>query len=119
MLHREFGEVLAQRELTVAGNPEERITVMMGVPRRESEAPHDFICPIRISGPGIETVKYVPGIDAFQALKLGMEMLGMQLYVSLNRQLDGRLRWNGGSDLGFPLPAVAGEFGPGHFDDHE
>jgi hypothetical protein len=106
MLHREFGEVLAQRELTIEGSPEERIIVIMGVPRRDSEAPHDFICPIRITGPATETIKYARGIDAFQALKLGMDMLGMQLYAHLNQQLDGRLRWNGGSDLGFPLPAV-------------
>ena len=118
-MNKQFGEVLAKRELSIEGNLKEKITVMMGVPRRDSEAPYDFICPIQITGLGIETIKYVRGIDAFQAIKLGMDMLGMQLYVSLNRQLDGRLRWNGRSDLGFPLAADVGESGPGHFDNHD
>jgi len=118
MFNSELGEVLATRELTVEGSSKERITVIMGMPRRESESPHDFICPIQITGIGSETVKHVRGVDAFQALKLAMEMLGTQLYVSVNRQVCGRLRWNGGSDLGFPLATTAAEFGAGYSENH-
>jgi hypothetical protein len=65
-----------------------------------------MLCPHQILGVGDERVRSATGVDAFQALQLAMEMIGSELYFSLNRKFDGKLRWEGGKagDLGFPVP---------------
>jgi len=85
----------------------------MGTPRIGAEN-GDYVCPIQIIGFGDEEVRGIYGVDAFQALQLGMQMIGMELYVKLNRKLGGKIRWNNQLDLGFPLPDSVIEFGPEH-----
>jgi len=64
------------------------------------------LCPYQILGIGDERVRCAGGVDAVQALQLAMEMIGSELYFKLNRQHDGKLRWEAGKegDLGFPVP---------------
>jgi hypothetical protein len=64
----------------------------------------DHFCPYRISGAGADRILYGAGVDAFQAIELGLRMIGVDL-AALNRKLDDQLRWecdeHGG--LGFPI----------------
>jgi hypothetical protein len=111
MREYELGSIVAERILTVEGNPSVQIRALMGTPRIEA-GNGDYLCPIQILGLGDEKVWGVHGVDAFQAMQLGMEMIGIELYVKLNRKLDGKIRWNDQLDLGFPLPDSVIEFGP-------
>ena len=113
MREYELGPIVAERILTVEGTPSVQITVLMGAPRIGAEN-GDYVCPVQILGIGDEKVWGVYGVDAFQAMQLGLEIIGVELYVKLNRKLDGKIRWNDQLDLGFPLPDSVIEFGPEH-----
>lgn len=100
------GDVIATRHLFIANEPNRQIVVRMGRPQPWAN-PHgeDYFCPFQIVGLGNEAVKYAAGVDAFQAVELGLRMIGIELAV-LNRDVDGQLRWecDGHGDLGFPVP---------------
>src|SRR5260370_15024306 len=101
-----IGEVIAIRTLSLANDPSRKVVVMMGKPQPLPDAlGDDHYCPYQISGAGTERIFYGAGVDAFQALELGLKMIGVDLAV-LNRKLDGQLRWDRAEqgDLGFPLP---------------
>jgi hypothetical protein len=48
-------------------------------------------------------VKYLGGVDAFQALELALGLIAIEL-SALNKEHNGQLRWECGEhgDLGFP-----------------
>ena len=101
-----IGEVIAIRTLFLVNDPSRKMVVKMGKPRPLPDAlGDDHYCPYQISGAGTERIFYGAGVDAFQALELGLKMIGVDLAV-LNGKLDGQLRWEcdeqGG--LGFPFP---------------
>ena len=99
-----IGEVIAERRLSVAGNPSVNIVVRMGKPQPLPEAlGNDQFCPIQIIGVGDERVRYAAGIDAFQAIQLGMRSIAVNLLV-IKRDYGLDLRWEGDEhgDLGFP-----------------
>ena len=78
------------------------VLVLLGKPKQLPD--HcDFYCPYQINGAGSETVRYMCGIDAFQALQLAIKALAADLEV-LNEHLRGNLRWEGDENgwLGFP-----------------
>ena len=101
-----IGEVIAIRTLFLVNDPSRNMVVKMGKPLPLPDAlGDDHYCPYQISGAGTERIFYGAGVDAFQALELGLKMIGVDLAV-LNGKLDGQLRWEcdeqGG--LGFPFP---------------
>jgi hypothetical protein len=102
----DVGEIIAVRRLSLLndeGTPSE-VRALLGKPT-QSPGYSDYYCPYQIIGAGSETVRYMCGIDAFQALQLAIRSLGSELDV-LNERLGGNLRWEGDEKgwLGFPAP---------------
>jgi hypothetical protein len=100
------GEVIAIRTLFLANDPSRKVLVKMGKPQPLPDAlGDDHYCPFQITGLGSERVTYAAGVDAFQSLELGLNMISSKL-AFLNREHNGQLRWecdeHGG--LGFPIP---------------
>jgi predicted alpha/beta-hydrolase family hydrolase len=100
----DVGETIAMRKLSLLrddGTTSE-VLVLLGMPRQSPGYP-DCYCPYQIKGAGSETVRYMCGIDAFQALQLAIRALAADLEV-LNEHLGGNLRWEGDEKgwLGFP-----------------
>lgn len=88
-----IGEVIASRALALLqdqGAPSE-VLVLLGKPQKLPDH-SDYYCPYQIKGAGDEKVRYVCGIDPFQALQLAFSTVGVELEV-LNKELGGRLRW--------------------------
>ena len=113
----QLGEIVAERVLHVEGRPEIEVRVLMGMPQMiNDDVNGPFVCPIQIVGIGDERVKGARGADAFQAIELGMQLIGTELYVKINRNYHGKLRWDGEADLAFPLPDSVREFGPGYYE---
>jgi hypothetical protein len=84
--------------------PPSDVLVLLGKPKR-SPGYQDYYCPYQVKGAGTEKVRYMCGIDTFQALQLAIRSLGVELEV-LNHQLGGKLQWEGDGKgwLGFPDP---------------
>ncbi len=98
------GDVIAVRKFSLANDPSREIVLKMGKPQPLPDAlGDDHYCPFQIIGVGKEKVKYAAGVDAFQSIELVVRIIGAEL-ASLNRELDGQLRWEGDEqgDLGFP-----------------
>ena len=100
----DIGDIIAVREfyLTENDEPNRIVKVSLGKPKAFPDS-GGYYCPFQISGAGAENIKYAAGVDAIQALQLAMVMIGATLQF-LNRELEGRLRWEGSSegDFGFP-----------------
>ena len=100
------GEIIAKRRLYIIGHDKaaEEIILVLGKPQQFPDS-GDYYCPYQITGLGSQKVKYGAGIDAFQAIQLTIEKIAIDLW-SLNKELQGRLRWEGDEhgDLGFPPP---------------
>jgi hypothetical protein len=95
------GTVIAERQIrNELGKL--KYVVKIGLPKRMRKST-DFYCPIQISSKGSGRVLYSAGIDSVQALQLAMQLIGGTLF-RLNRQCEGKLRWDGdeNGDLGFP-----------------
>lgn len=105
---KELGDVMAVRELSLSeGSTDQRaILVKLGMPRQFPDSSCYFV-PFQITGIGTEKVRYVAGVDAFQALQLVMTTIGFYLN-KLNYDVGGGLRWEGGDtgNLGFPSQSV-------------
>ena len=102
----DIGEIIAVRELYIVeeGEANKKARVVVGKPRPFTDS-ESYYCPFQIVGVGGEEIKYAAGIDALQSLQLVMVMIGATLEY-LNKQLDERLRWAGGSDGDFGFPTV-------------
>jgi hypothetical protein len=61
----------------VPGKRARSVTIRIGVPRRLSGG-WDWGCPVDISGIGAPRLRYVFGIDAFQALQLGLDYIAIR-----------------------------------------
>jgi hypothetical protein len=100
----EVGEIIAARKLSLLTDdgPASEVLALLGKPTQTPEH-SDYYCPYQIKAAGSETVRYMCGIDAFQALELAIRSLGSELEV-LNQRLEGNLRWEGDEKgwLGFP-----------------
>ena len=75
---RSLGRVVAARRLQVSGIPGRAIRVRVGVPRRLGGG-WDWGCPVEISGLGAPRLRYIFGVDAFQALQLGLNYIAVRL----------------------------------------
>jgi hypothetical protein len=98
-----IGELIASRTLILLrdDNSTSEITVQLGKPQPWPD--HNYFCPYQIKGAGDERVGYAAGIDSFQALHLALSILRAEV-EALNKQLNGRLRWENddAGALGFP-----------------
>jgi hypothetical protein len=80
--------------------------VKIGLPRQFPDST-DYYCPVQVVAEGDNRgqISYAAGIDAVQALQLGMKLAG-GILVRVNQLCGGKLRWDGDEtgDLGFPTP---------------
>ena len=74
---RKLGRVVAVRRLRVPGHPAQAVTIRIGAPRR-LKGGWDWGCPVEISGMEAPRLRYVFGIDAFQALQLGLDYIAIR-----------------------------------------
>lgn len=99
-----IGEVIATRTLILlrGDGAASKVVVLLGRPQQLPDH-EDYYCPYQIKGAGDEKVRYMCGVDSFQALHLALSTLRVELEV-LDKELGGKLRWEcddtGG--LGFP-----------------
>jgi len=99
-----MGEVIAEREYEgrdASGGEPHRVLLRIGKPRPAPRLGGDWVCPVQVLGIGDDEVREAGGIDAVQALQLGMAMAGVILTYP-PRGVTVTL-W-GESDLGLPLP---------------
>jgi len=106
---KDLGDVMAVRELSLSeGGTDHRVVlVKLGMPRQLPDSTCYFV-PFQITGVGSEKIRYEAGVDAFQAIQLAMQTLGVYLN-KINQDVSGGLTWEGGDvgDLGFPSPPVS------------
>ena len=74
---RTLGHVVATRQLRVPGEPKRTVTVRIGLPRR-LRGGWDWGCPVEITGLDAPRIRYVFGVDAFQALQLGLDYIAIR-----------------------------------------
>jgi hypothetical protein len=100
------GEIIAERKLVLRGDsgPDREVFVLLGKPQLFSDST-DYFCPYQIKGIGEEKIKYMGGVDAFQAISCVLQALGAELQV-LNQKESGKLSWDADENesLGFPIP---------------
>ncbi|HEX8213815.1 MAG TPA: hypothetical protein VF584_26850 [Longimicrobium sp.] len=111
-----LGEVLAEREyeaIHVDGGEPRKVVLRIGKPRVAPHLDGAWVCPVQILGIGEDHVLEAAGIDAVQALHLGLVMAGARL---MHPPKGLTITWMGESDLGLPIldPAAAAfDFGEG------
>lgn len=99
-----LGELLAEREYEATesrGGEARKVLLRIGMPRLATESGGHWVCPVQILGIGDDSLLEAAGIDAVQALHLGMVMAGVKLTYPPRGVT---ITWHGGSDLGLPLP---------------
>jgi hypothetical protein len=69
---------------------------------RELPDEEGFKCIYQIDGLGRAQTGFAGGADSLQALELAMQTVLMRL-VATDEYRDGRLTWNGSSNLGLPV----------------
>jgi hypothetical protein len=74
---RSVGRVIATRRLRMPGRIAHAVTIRMGVPRR-LRGGWDWGCPVEIIGLDAPHLRYVFGVDAFQALQLGLNYIAIR-----------------------------------------
>lgn len=100
---RRIANPIAVRQYDIDGEPDRKIVLTIGKPRRDPRPGGDWMCSVLIEGIPKERRRRIYGIDAVQALQLAM--------VYARGELDGsglRLRWLDGEpgDVGLPLPVT-------------
>ena len=100
------GDVIADRVLTLnrEGQEPAKIHVLLGRPHKFPDH-DDYYCPYQIKWLGREKVMAIGGVDAFQAMQLALDTIGVELEV-IAKDTGGKIVWDAGSegDLGFPAP---------------
>lgn len=105
---KEF-DIIASRLIDVVdsdGNPIRKVFVHIGRPWQEPEG--EWALPYQIVGLGDGKVRCVLGYDAIQVLQ-GVHLVIGSILASSDEGEQGRLRWDGDADLGFPVPALRSE----------
>src|SRR5688572_2148167 len=100
--YEKMKEIIAERKLILEDEIAKTrhsvgrtVLVQLGKPEKSTQPPFDFRCAVRILGIGDEKVRYAQGVDAFQALQLGLELIAIELSLKLNPRYHNRLRWEG------------------------
>jgi hypothetical protein len=99
-----IGEVMATRRLFLVDEPDREILVHMGKPEK-TPGREDYSCALQVTGIGDERVYRIFGVDAFQAIELGVRFIGERL-ASWNQDAGGRLRWECDDKGGFGFPKL-------------
>ena len=101
------GEIIAERKfkLLLDGQERESIVVLLGKPQYMHNHSDFYGCPYQIKRSESEKLMTICGIDAFQALQLAINTIGVELEI-IRRDTGGQLTWDGDEkgDLGFPSP---------------
>ena len=100
-----IGEIIATRQLYFVddGDNKRTVSVFLGTPQPTPDS-SGYHCPFQVIGIGSQKTQLAHGRDSVQALQSAMILIAARLN-NLNSELNGRLRWDGGSgkgDLGFP-----------------
>src|SRR3569832_1380337 len=102
-----LGEVIGEREFHVVGHEGQRVIVRMGKPRPLAEVDSccgdsAAFCPIQIIGPEFERTYTIRGVDNFQAMQYGLQLIG-DLLFEIKTVSNIELRWEDGDpgDHGF------------------
>ena len=99
-----IGEIIATRMLflTDEGEAPRPISVFVGKPQPAPDSA-GYDCPFQLIGIGSQKTQLAHGRDSIHALQAAMILIAARLN-HLNKELCGRLRWDGGGkgDLGFP-----------------
>jgi hypothetical protein len=100
-----LGEIIAERHFTLVrgGNESGTVIILLGKPQNIPNHT-DFYCPYQIKGFSSDKIRAACRIDAFQAMPLAMDTIGVELGV-LQQNSGGRLVWDADDrgDLGFPV----------------
>ncbi|WP_143070449.1 hypothetical protein [Luteibacter sp. UNC138MFCol5.1] len=95
----ELGRVIASRSFE---SERGSIELLIGLPRPYDDGT-DYFCPFQLRGIGDEKVRSAGGVDALQALILGIDRAAM--YLSGTPEVrDGRLTFLGNLGIGFGPP---------------
>jgi len=95
-------DIVAQREYFVKdATPPMVITARIGMPRKRADGRYE--CGAELQEPAMTTLRYMNGVDAFEAIQLALVVLGVDL-KHINEQLDGALCWQQ-SNQGVGLPS--------------
>lgn len=100
----QIDDVIATREIDIldlAGQPAGKIHVYIGRPKQKETG--EWGCPFQIAGIGSGRTFWGFGLDAIQAIEGAFKVIGGTLAGTIEAQ-EGRLHWDGETDLGFPLP---------------
>jgi hypothetical protein len=81
---RTVGRVVATRHLHLPGQAGLPVTIRIGAPRRLADG-WDWGCPVEIRGLDAPQLRYVFGVDAFQALQLGLDYIAIRTSTSALR----------------------------------
>ncbi len=95
---RAFGAAIAQRDLAVTGS-RAKVKVEIGKPFKGDRC---FTCPIRISAGKKVVHRQIHGVDTFQALELGLKMIGTLLRHADGLPVGRMYAYEQGDDMGFP-----------------
>jgi hypothetical protein len=97
-----LGEIIATRSFHLADERVREVVVSIGKPQPFPDS-EDYYCPYQVKELGRDGIKYVGGVDAFQALQEVMKVIGAEL-DALNQEHAGKLRWDDAEEgyLGFP-----------------
>ena len=100
-----IGEIIATRQFYLVddGDNTRTVSVFVGTPQPTPDSP-GYHCPFQVIGIGSQKTQLAHGRDSIQALQSAMILIAARLN-RLNRELKGRLRWDGAGghgDLGFP-----------------
>jgi hypothetical protein len=79
---RSIGRVVAVRRLRRRGKPGGSVIVRIGVPRK-LRGGWDWGCPVEIRGLDPPHLRYVHGVDAVQALQLGLDYIAIRVATSI------------------------------------
>ena len=97
-------DIIARRTIDIvddAGEPVGQAFVHLGRPSQEPTG--EWSIPYQIVGLGDDSVYRLLGLDAIQALQLVHKVIGGILAGTREGEAH-RLRWEGASELGFPVP---------------
>lgn len=68
-----IANAVAERRLSVVGEPERELVIIIGKPRRDPDPTGDWMCAYLVEGlPGARR-RYAHGIDSLQALQMAIE----------------------------------------------
>lgn len=97
MMKPKVGRIVAIRKFREVGPRHKDVKVVIGKPRKRREG--EWACPYYISGVGMERIRYVYGVDAFQALLLAFQGIRISL-----EKTGKRFSWIGGEEGDTGLP---------------